>query len=245
MNLNEETAKLVEQYLNGELDPAARSAFETRCTTDPEFGDQVRAHVQAVYAERTHAEAARRQRLNDLYDQQVSSKPLRRLSLRMQVLAAAAVVILLVGLVLAIRQLTPPDPHTLYAAYYEPEPFSGRRTSSVWQAAGDAYTLGDFPEAIQLLEALLADSTFDNRPRAQYYLAHSYLQSDQPQQALSIFGQVSPESSFIDQSAWYMALIDLQLKNRDAAMQRLQLIAEQPAHYRRKQARELLEALER
>ncbi len=245
MNPNEETLQLADRYLSGELDDAARRAFEVRCEADPAFAEAVRAHIQAAYAAGVHAREVKRDRLNALYEAESKGKSVRSFSLRRIALVAAAVVILLVGLALALRQFSsPPTLQALYAQYYEPEPFSGMRAFSAWQQVGDAYTREDFPAAIRLLEALLADSTFDNRPRAHYYLAHSYLRAGDPQQALRVFAQVSPESSFIRQSEWYMALLHLQLDDRKAAIQGLRQVAEQAGHYRQTQATALLKALD-
>lgn len=244
MKPNEELLATIDQYLNGQLEDAARKAFEARCAAEPELADLMREHVQAEYAVRTTARESRRTALNNAFEEWDSDTPVRRFPFRPWGVAAAIFAIL-VGLAVAFGIFAPaPTPEALFAEAFEAEPFSGRRTSSQWQQAGDAYTLQDYPEAIRLLSELLADSNFNNRPRAYYYLAHSHLLAGQPQEALVAFQAVSPESSFIRQSEWYIALVYLKIGNREQALNSLRQITSQTRHYRLKEATNLLEALD-
>ena len=253
MNPEAQTA-LIDRYLRGALSEAERLAFEARCRQEPAFAEAVRAHSLAEYAVRLEAQATRRARLQAEWEAAPPAR-VRRLRPVAWVSAAAAVILLL----LLLWPRPEPGLRTLYAAYPISESFSHVRGESpspedaAWTAAGDAYATGDYAQALQALEAGLADSTLSDRGKAQFFRGLCYLQlpaghplpeADRLDQVEAALAAVPEASSYYEPALWYRALARLRAEDAPGARDALQRILAYPSHYRQAAAQDLLDQME-
>ncbi|GAB4421712.1 MAG: hypothetical protein OHK0039_36920 [Bacteroidia bacterium] len=236
---------LIERYLAGAMPPDERRAFEGRCRQDAVLAQALRQHVLAETAVYQAARRAQYEVLRPLW-QAGSVRPL-------WVLAVAAVVLLLVWFVW--NQPSQPGLDQLYAQHMDRPALSDFRgedteAASDWYRAIEAYDQQDYAQARQALQAVVADTTFYDRPRAWLFLGLSYLlDADSLPTAVwqasasDAFGQVSPTSAAYEAALWYTALTCLRAGDVPGARTALAAVVAFPGHYRRPAAEDILARL--
>ena len=184
MDAREEMYVLIDQYLNNQLNEAERKAFEEKCESAPELAQALILQTQAEYAVRSATRELRKQQFNQEFDRlhtQEKTFPLRQN--QWIILSAAAILILL--LVIFWGNLFPPSysSEELFAQNYEPLMIDTDRNlnpsskiDSVWKEAAYFYGNGQFQQAIEFMEEVAKDTSFNNQTQANFYLGMSYLQ---------------------------------------------------------------------
>lgn len=257
------STELIDRYLHGQLTEDERQAFEARCRDDAAFADEVRRQVAAEYTAREMGREARRAEFNALYDELAPPAPgrIRRLWTRGAIATAVAA-----GLALLVLFAWPDSPSAqdLYvtyqgdapvASFYKGEAEAGTTYQRFAQALA-AYNQGQYLAAMPILEALLADSTFERPNTAHFFLGLSYLYAhdealadgQQPDvtylsAAIQELGLVEAGSGFAQQAQWQLALAYLRADRPADARATLREIVAQEGHYRQQQATDLLAAL--
>ena len=137
------------------------------------------------------------------------------------------------------------QPQKYFAQYFEvlPSPqtnnIRGLESKDVWNEGFSAYNANNFADAAHLL------SKDKDNPEAMVYSGIAYLNSDQTAKAIQILNDASSLegiSSFEDIRQWYLALAYLKAEDIDAAKSLLSSISVAD-HYKKQQAKELLEKL--
>ncbi|MBK8966418.1 MAG: tetratricopeptide repeat protein [Saprospiraceae bacterium] len=115
-------------------------------------------------------------------------------------------------------------------------------TDTLFQRAQNLYTAGNCTAALQTLEALLNDQTFERRPMALLLKGTCQLDQGQAEAALETLRQVPPAAAGLHQDAqWYIALAYLKLERTDDAGSLLRTIADDARHRHGAEAQRLLQ----
>ncbi|NNF34881.1 MAG: hypothetical protein HKN68_12275 [Saprospiraceae bacterium] len=162
--------------------------------------------------------------------------------------AVAAVAVILFLIYFTYNNLNQSIDHNqLFVEYFEAPPHTSSRGSSEsldsWNLIIEHYLRGEYIRVIEELPSLLQDPNFNSDESAKLYLGISYLMENQYDNAHKWFQQVSVESTFIQDAEWYTAMTYLKEGEMDAAISTLNMIVDQPKHYKRKEALSLLDKL--
>ena len=241
----EATYTWIDRYLKGELTPEEMDDFEQRLRSDKEFADQVATQTQAHYVARGSARDELRKELKERFRQthaeSVQPKPSTRPLYLFLLGAAAAIAILM----LWVFTSQPPE-QALFAQHFElPAPPSsrGEPTDTLWNSAISAYDQGAYERAAAAFDAVASDPFGPKKPAASLFAGISYLMTDNGTEALNRFRKIDPGSSYYQDALWYEALVYVKLGDQAMAQQALRKILEQARHYKKKEAREILDQL--
>ena len=132
-----------------------------------------------------------------------------------------------------------PAPEKLYLAYYEPYPNDIdpiTKSASSNRSAYQLYEVGDYESAIASLIPNLSDK------HARWYFAQSMLAKDDLPAARDIMEQFvrSRDEDYTIHSTWYLALINLNEENIEAAKTQLNTLSESNHQVYKRKAVELL-----
>ena len=158
---------------------------------------------------------------------------------------AAAVTLLIAASIVFYTQFSGPSPEELYLSYYEPYDANvSTRSYTEDEEANplEAYRQGDYEKAVISLRKAIEKP--DALPSLRVYLGISLVETDQVEEAISVFQEVYNENpnNFTGQHAeWYLALIALK-RNPVEAKELFKKIAKQGGAYER-EAQEVFEKL--
>lgn len=277
MESQEELATLVESYLDASLPPEELQLFEARCKDDPEFAEQVKLHIKAIYAVKSFTKDQRKAHFNQLYDQSPPTNSNSLFNNRNTLLAIAAAIILATFAILFWPKSPVASLPELYALALEKEveenplqmPAERIRANNTasptqlqlkkhWTNASNAFNEKKYEESIMHIQRLMEDTSFRNVPTAQFYLGLNHLllseeiaQTDTEtsntisqsylNQAIRHFKEVSPSSTAIERAMWFQALCHLNANQPPMARLALDKIIAYPNHYRKEEAKQLLQ----
>ncbi len=112
---------------------------------------------------------------------------------------------------------------------------------TLFQSAQKMYSAGNCTAALETLETLLTDETFERRPMALLLKGTCQLDQGQAEAALETLQQVPPAAAGLHQDAqWYIALAYLKLERMDDAGSLLRMIAADARHRHSTEAGNLL-----
>lgn len=134
----------------------------------------------------------------------------------------------------------PKDNGSLFKEYYQPQGLPPHSVTGLtgWGLFVDQYQKQEYQAAATTLETLIADPAWPNRSRAYYFLAHSHLNQDNHEQAISFFNKVKPDSRYGPDAEWYKALLYIKTDNVSKAREVLDNIIKFVEHpYNEKGAR--------
>ncbi|MCB9332594.1 MAG: tetratricopeptide repeat protein [Lewinellaceae bacterium] len=114
-------------------------------------------------------------------------------------------------------------------------------TDTLFQNAQNQYSAGNCTAALETLEILLSDETFERRPMALLLKGTCQLDQGNAENALETLQQVPPAAAGLHQDAqWYIALVYLKLERTDEASKLLRAIAADARHRHSAEAGKLL-----
>lgn len=250
--------ELLLDYVEGLLDTPTQARIEARIASDEYYAGVVQGiqfYYQEYDADREQLEtylADFQKRLTKKMDQPAT--PRRLWSPRLLSIAASVAVIALVGW-MAINLLSnSANPDTLVAAALDtPYPniytqTKGINEDSIRSRIGDLYVQGAYTEVTEVMPVFL-EKTQQASVEDYFLLGISYLYQEQakPDQAVAALTKaksLQPAASLAQQIDWYLAIAHYQNKDTAAAKTLLQTITQQPDHYRKMQAAELLLSLD-
>ena len=224
--------QLIEQYLENGLAEDARQEFEKRLKAEPDLNQafqKTRAIIQLVEKE---AEKETLSMLQQLMaedkaeetamevEQPVETKVIgindkrSRMGRRRWLAVAASVAVLLVAGLWIFNPFTSSE-EDLFAQYYATPTFDASRgqvSDADLQAIGNTFNAQNYPETIQLIGNLSDPST-----SLQIFLALSYLETGQTNEAIQLFTQLASQEEQLDEILWYKALAELKSAKPDQA----------------------------
>ncbi|MEM7368985.1 MAG: tetratricopeptide repeat protein [Bacteroidota bacterium] len=241
-----EDIRRIEQYLAGELTPEETEALRQRIQTDAAFAASVKSVILSKYAARTGAKQTIVADFEKRYEAQESLilQPFwKRRTVWMY--ASVASIVLFIAFGIWNSQQNPAVPSAqLFSQYYErpaPPGIRGEPNQDQWLGAVQEFKAQHWPEAIDHLERVLADSSFQFRPRAHFFLGICQMELKQAEAAIRQFQLVDSLSVFFPQAEWYTALAYLQSEDMEEAEKILVKIAQEEDHYQHRKAEEVWE----
>lgn len=217
---------IIDQYLNGELNEAERSAVETRVLEDKAFAEELklRRSMQGFLRQKGNKPKLKAQLDNIGAEFFTEEKPLkvarsrRRRLFILSAVAAAAVILLAI--------FTWPGQTSLYQQYGAHSPLSlteksttGVNTYTIEQA----FNSGAYAMALPLLEQYLSDKPNDLQARISKGIC--LLELDRLVEARAIFKEVHEGTTALKtDGSWYLALSYLKEKNLVETRRYLELI---------------------
>ena len=236
------TIKLIEEYLNDELESEALKAFQAELNENPELMKEVKLHSEINQAimdkdsqklrnelQAIHQELKRKQLAARII--KVLSKPVYASSL-----AATVLIAIIVAGILFFSDANTNSSEGIFSNYYQ---------------ADDAIMMvrsGTSPEDIDLKEALLAyhEKKYDNAIEllqhqnnnilAKYYLGLSYLETDKLEKAIETFQSIIEHKNnlFVEQAEWYLSLCYVKSAREEKAKILLEKISDSKSIYKEK-----------
>ncbi|MBK8609319.1 MAG: hypothetical protein IPL84_05065 [Chitinophagaceae bacterium] len=222
--MNEFDYDMINRYLDGEMTPEEKNAFELGMQQNTDLQNEVDLvkDVQSTLKIKLHPtenELAVRNSIAEIKTEYFSNKTqtakIASLGRNRWVTAIAAVFVL--ALVLTVwRPWKKEDLYQQYAAIDMPATAErGSTTDSLLNLAVANFNSKNFAEAIPLFETVLKDSAQNNF--VQYFYGIALLQDDQIEKArIQLTGLSTGSSIFRNEALFYMALSYLKEKNRTA-----------------------------
>jgi len=248
--MDDETLRqeLIERYLNGELNEAERSEFETRLEIDPVLAHDLRFAQSFSELEEREEELLFRENLSAIIhdikkedesahtkDEHLNLNPERKAILLFSKYRIAALFVILLSIVALLFYLvrsSDTKEDRLFAQYFQPYSVdfisrSENDSLAVLNHAFIAYENSDYITAIQLFEKNLSD--FPAYEIASFFLAMSLIAESEYSKAEAYLIKLAenPSGSFNEQAEWYLALIALKTgKDRQTLIHIFRKIAE-------------------
>lgn len=253
MNESNTNYEEIEAYLEGRLEGEALEAFETQMKNSPALAREVALHrdLSLAFSEQKAMEledtllAIRKERL-----QKRSPAPIRALSARLRLAAAAVSLLLIAGLAYLFWPAGEPS---LMAAYYEPyplylstrsaEPSEESFQNKQLETAAAGYQAGNYAAALPAFQALIT-TTIHNAPY-HFYAGICQLELGRPLEASIHLEEAvaRQDAQFTEPAEWYLALAYLQQGKAARARALLEKIVREGGSYSEK-AGEVLGELE-
>ena len=210
----------IEAYLLGELSEAERLAFEEEMQKDEALKAEVEqaeaVHKLVVQESRQELKS----RLHEIREEGPPAKPLRS-GFSRPLAIAATVVVLLVSAMALYFLLNNTSDEGLYAKYYEPHPnmlttMGEQNPDQSLILAMDQYDQGNYQAALEHFQDYPEDGPYSIQVKL--YTGVSYLELDQPEEALVVFSSFDHNNQFLFNHLflWYEALTQLRLENYSA-----------------------------
>lgn len=240
----------IEKYLNEELSPSERLAFEEKIKLDTAFAVEVklqkamRAGIKDFFAEKL---------LEDFkeWDKEVPKHQTKTKQLFLRpLLAVAAVILLLVLVYVGLNYNQSFDNQAVFEAYYQTYPNYASNTvrgenedKDDYQKAFALYSEGKFKEAIALFEVLKVEG--DKYYEVNFYWALCYLEIGElalAQDKLAIDVLKSNPHNYTQAAHWYLALTHLKMNDLKSCKKQLDYLISKHTDYTQK-AKELISKL--
>lgn len=239
--------QLLYQYFSNSLTPEQEAEFNALLSSDKEFKEQFNFEKDLQKVIQNKEGKALKGKLKDFEaDIKKDTTPVVKLNFRKWAMAAS--IALLVGIGWLSYNNMGANYDSLYDANFQQYPNavfaitrSGEEDNSLERKAFVAYETNDTISAIELLKALNAK---EDAIYVDFYLAHAYLNNNEPKKAIVFYKNVVREKGeFVSEAKWYIALAHLKLKEEKKAKQSLKdVIAD--GKYKKAEAEVLLQELE-
>lgn len=219
----------IEAYLNNELSSEERQAFEMQLASDENLQNELNIFKDMVGGIRTAGLKAELETLRAKHESTTEETSANVFSLTsIRTIAIAASVAVLVGFfIFNIGGSSDPFSTVYYKDAGLPTAM-GEDNSQFLQAMVD-YKNESYETAISVLQEIC---NAEKDPRACYYLAHSYLNSENLEMAKAQFldvMQMEIEDKYLESSEWYLTYT-LYLLEDETYKQRLEDIKSNPSH---------------
>ena len=231
--MSEDIYKLVEQFLNGELDQQQIQAFNERLKTDAALAEELRLrkdmHAYLVNKEKKDAFKNKLDSIGDDFFKETSAStpPAKEVLLKpkrnFRWIAIAASI---AAITIALYWVLAPRP-SLYDQYAQHEPLQLTEKSSTQSAliktTEEAFNKGDYNSSLIAINELLKSQPTD----LQYLMAKAIclLETNKTADARTIFKTIAiGQSVFKTDAQWYSAMSYLKENNLELAKSELQKI---------------------
>lgn len=228
MNEDYTREEWIEKYLDNALDEKRRAEFEQKLHEDPQLAQALQFEKNFRLLEKQEDEMIFREKLNETINtyryqetgtktsepdlsNKENKKTLRFFQNYFRVAATFLALVSLALLLFFLLRSTKTQEDKLFGQYFEPYATdfisrSGDDTLVFPVKALFAYSEGDYPSAINLLEEKRLE--FPDNEMILFYLGISCLADDQFSKAESCFSLLreNPSGSFYEQAKWYYAL---------------------------------------
>ncbi|TAE45347.1 MAG: hypothetical protein EAZ89_21320 [Bacteroidetes bacterium] len=246
MSEQSEPLQRIEAYVDRQMTPEEKAAFEQEMTLNPALRQQTRQVQESILTLRALAREAEKDSLRTMY-QEVSATPRARvldMALRPRTWLYAAAAAVLVLIVARISFSPRPDAVELYGRYFEPYPaerFRGGNDTSYRAAALQLYSEKNYAAAIPLLRGWSQKEPENETPLL--YLAVSDMERGEHTEAIVLLTHLMAGKEFQEPARWYLALQYVKLGQSEKALPLLEEISGRTVHYRRAEATKLLKTL--
>jgi hypothetical protein len=237
----------IEQYVQGQLSPTERLAFERELASNRQLSEALAAYRKSELVIKAAARQQLRSKAAEAFANQ--ARPAGRTVLLQRLAVAASVALLLAaGLWWMKADGGQPSSEQLFAQYYElPPPPTVRSglllSGSPWEDAIEAYSKQDYQTAIPRFRELISDPDFQLKETARLLLGLSLLSSGAAEESVAVFGEISTSSSLRQDAEWYGALALLKIGKAAQAKVAFEQIATKERHFKKKEAAAILEQL--
>lgn len=238
--ISDEELALFSRYLNNESDKEERELIELKLKENSVFKEKLQ---EVQYLITGIKEANLKPWLDtvhqSMHKEKGTKKPSGKIT-RMKIWWAAAAAIVLIASAIWVFQLNVSPEEKFYSNFYKPDPglptLMSVSDNYVFDMAMVNYKLGEYDKAIEEWSGLLEIEAGNDS--LQYFLANAYLAKNDFINAKAFFEKVTkkPESEFINESFWYLALIHIKEGNKEAARELIQ----KSNHYNKQKALEIL-----
>jgi tetratricopeptide (TPR) repeat protein len=202
--ISEEELHEIDQYLNEELSPTARRDFEQRMQGNEAFASTVNEmKLLTLGVQEVNLKA----KLNEFHS--TLQKPARIIPL-VRKIAAAAAILILIGLPAYYFTMRKSATEKLYSDYYKPDPglvtAMGNSANYQFEKAMVAYKERDYETAIKSWSVLTSQQPTNDT--LQYFLGAAYQATDKNELAIEQLQKVTQqkESAFYKDACWYLGL---------------------------------------
>lgn len=240
----------IEKYLSGELSDAEKDAFEKQLDMDESLRKELEVAVKARAAIYAKGIEERKEAFAERWQEQKQQEILQdKFHSRRRLIPYVAVAAAIVGLLLLFNFFRPDkvqlSNQELFAQYYEAPLAPSIRVEgavSNFKKANAAFHQGKFEEAALLYTQALRDASFVQKDEARFFGGISYLELGQGTKALELFEQLEG-ANYQEMKNWYSVMAYLQLDQAENARAILTQITQNPQHFYREKAEELLQKL--
>jgi tetratricopeptide (TPR) repeat protein len=228
-------SKLIDRYLDGDMDEKEKLWFEKELQSDSNIARDLELHREVNKAIRESDVLKLRSQLDEIhheiepeYQKTVARKVIQ--SKYSRIAAASVVVLFTLGMLLGNLLNQPLTADQLFEKYYEvPEvtapPRSDVEIDLLYQEALEYYSNEQFGEAMELFEKVIQlDNT---NMEAHMAVGISNIETNKPRKAKESFTMIieQEDNLYFDQARWYLGLCYLKMDNVDEAQSQFILVA--------------------
>jgi len=211
-----EEVELIKRYIQGQLSPEEKSAFEQQLTIDADLKREVeraRLMIKGIAF-------SERDRLKTMLEQEKPSRP------RYWYAVAAVIPLLIISFFLVNR---PADPSAIYQEFYEPygvyefgQSRGTAETKDLERIAFEFYEEGEYEVALEKIKELQKE-----KPTIGYnlYVGICLLEMERLDEALDALREIQDSSKYYEISQWYQALAFIKQEKFDQARELLDLLS--------------------
>lgn len=240
MKRTPELFEKIEGYLNNTLSQSQKESFEKEILDNSELRKEVEKHRELHFQLSDFDVLDFRKKLQEIESQIETKKGVSKKTLR-YLRPLAATFLLLIGLSVMWLLLNKSQ-NSLFENYYQPYPMEDvirGEKPKVSTEITTKYNKKQYQEIIVDLEILVRD--FPENDLYKVYLGNSYLNLNEENKAISVFGLIS-ENIYKEEALWYIALCHLRTKNNKKTKIALEKVVQYDGIYK-KNAMELLNEL--
>ncbi|MEL6559658.1 MAG: hypothetical protein AAFQ94_15810 [Bacteroidota bacterium] len=216
----------IERYLSGEMNADELNAFEESIRNDRELENEVALHREIATAALENDVIEFREIVNSAISENSEEPVFLQQNNRKYLLIAASISLLLLALWGVSTQLKTPTSQELYSSYYEPydDLITGRSDKLADERLSEFmsfYNSGQYDSGI----ALIKEINIAEKPLLQLYTGICFLNTNQFDQAINHFTQVSANGGMLGkQGLWYLAMAQLKNNDLEKATESLKII---------------------
>lgn len=242
----------IEEYISDSLDESEHHEFERELEYNIDLSNEVALHKEVDQAIAESDVMQLRATLNDIRNTEdllPEKRSISQLPKRMRRVwsISAACIVLMLGVVGALRMMHAPSDAELFASYYTKYEISGVRsgnaeTDIMFKMALQNYNDNSYQKAASQFEQLLK---VDQDVSISFYAALSYQELQDFDKAINHFEAVinDGDNLFIEQSQWYLGLCYLNNDDRKRAVKYFELVAQNGKSHLRKKAKRIIKIL--
>jgi len=248
MDEHKDISERIHAYLEEQLSPEDKLAFEQEMEVNPDLREEVQLQKSAFLLLKHGIREKQRQKVSDLFAEEFpENKPSSGFP---WFRVAAAVLLLALAIPIGIWLFGKPGNQDLFANFCSPmedriTTMSGDHGHVPFYNGLKAYNKEDYPQAIQFFQQVpRGDSLYDY---ALLYTGNAQLAEGNTEKAKNTFIKIKEEKGGFEAEArtWYLALCHLQLDQPEKAKVYLdQILAKEGPAFQKGKAHELREKLD-